>query len=78
MRRTVFKIGNAISWDSTTGLSSNLENLSRRPDHSSGPIFKGFLWLQIISCDALRGLIGLGLKLEERKKRRFILTTKGM
>lgn len=34
-RKIVFELGLAISWNSTVGLSSKLEDLSRRPQCSS-------------------------------------------
>jgi len=70
----VLWLGFAISQDSTVGFGSNLEDLLRKPQRNSGPKFKGFEWLQRISLDAL----GLGLELEEMKKRGVILTTKRM
>ena len=57
-RRSMFKLELEISWDSTVVSTSSLEDLSKRPQRSSWPIFKDFQWLEMILDDALGGLLG--------------------
>lgn len=74
----VLWLGLAISQDSIVGIAWNLEDLLSKLHCNIGPIFKGFGWLQMISCDALGDLLGLGLELEEMRKVNVMLTTRGI
>jgi len=75
-KEMVLWLGLAISQDSNVEIAWNLGDLFSKLQCNSGPIFKGFGWLKMISCNSIGYILRLGLELEEREKINVILTTK--